>query len=136
MGWDVVAMDLPKNWNRIDELPEGFVIGSLGKRSDLIRKVEEVVPDADFHDPSWGQIVTPEFVIEVSMGQEDTVNSIGFHVHGDGAMAVTTIGDILDHLDLRAIVLSTREYFSRESALESFEEWRDWKNEVLSDEKF
>ena len=134
MGWDVVALDLPKNWNRTDELPEGFVIRPLGKRSDLIRKIEERVPAADFHDPSWGQIVTPEFVIEVGMGEDDIVNSIGFHVHGDGSMAVSVIGDVLDHLDLRAIDLSTGEYFSRESALESFEAWRDWKNWALSDD--
>ena len=121
MGWDVVALDLPKNWNRTDELPEGFVIRPLGKRSDLIRKIEERVPAA-------------EFVIEVGMGEDDIVNSIGFHVHGDGSMAVSVIGDVLDHLDLRAIDLSTGEYFSRESALESFEAWRDWKNWALSDD--
>ena len=134
MGWDVVALDLPRGFKDLGELPQDYSPKTLGKRSDLIRKIEEIVPDANFERPAYGEILRTDFVIEVCILQEENVESIGFGVHGDGEMAVEVIGDILDHLDLRAIDLSTGDYFSRESALESFKAWRDWKNKVLADE--
>ena len=133
MGWDVVAMDLPTDCRDIGSLPEEFSPQPLGNRSDLIRKIKEVYPNANFDRPAYGEILTPEFVIEVCILQEDDVMTIGFHVHGDDSMAVTVIGDILVHLDLRAVDLSSGDVFTRENALESFEAWRDWKNRVLSD---
>ena len=53
MSWDVFVQDFP-DVGTLEEMPDDFEPKTIGKRQDVINKIKEVVPFADFSDPSWG----------------------------------------------------------------------------------
>jgi hypothetical protein len=133
MSWDIFVMDLPSDAQTIESIPEDFVPRPLGPRSDIIKAICIVVPYADFTDPSWGQIVAPEFVIEVNLGHDEIVDSFAMHVHG-GDEAVACVVAILDALGFRAVDASSGDSFNRDAALDSFHHWRSYRNRVVESE--
>lgn len=73
----------------------------LGRSADIIARIRQVVPTADFTSPSWGRIDGPGFSTEVSIGDAEEVRGFAFHVRG-GDLAAFVVADILFHLGLRA----------------------------------
>jgi hypothetical protein len=130
MSWDIFVMDFPSDAETIEAIPKDFVGRPLGPRADIIEAIRTVVPFADFTDPTWGHIVTPEFVIEVSLGREELVDCFALHVHGGGE-AVAYIAAILDALGVRAFDASSGDFFRREDAGESFRRWSSYRDRVI-----
>jgi hypothetical protein len=136
VSWDIFVQDLPAGAKSVADIPEDFVPKSLGPRAELIRKICQVVPDADFSDPSWGLIRAPTFSIEVNIGKEAICDSFAFHVRGGGDGAVGLVAAILSHLGLRAIDAQTGEFFAwGQEALESFRKWKAFRDQVMNDLK-
>lgn len=131
MSWAIFVMDLPSDVETIAAIPKDFVSRPLGPRADIIAAIRTVVPSTDFTDPAWGQIVTPEFVIEVNLGREEQVASFALHVHG-GEEAVACVAAILDALGVRAFDASNGDFFRREGAVESFRRWRGFRDRVIA----
>jgi len=102
MSWDLFVQDIPSDVQSVDDLPEDYAPKPLGRRSDLITRIREVVPNADFTRPEWGVIDGPGYSIEVNMGEEEVVESFAFHVRGADA-AADAVASILNHLGLRAM---------------------------------
>ena len=131
MSWDIFVLDLPRDAQSVDDVPRDYEPKALGQRDVLIAKIRELVPSADFSDPSWGTIEGENFSIELNMGKERVVGSFAFHVRG-GEAAVGVVAAILSHLDLRAIDGQTGEFFEwGDSALESFRAWRAFRDRVI-----
>ena len=130
MSWDVSIMDLPADARSVADIPDDFQPRSLGNRADLIATVRSVAPTADFSDPSWGELVTPDFVIEFNIGQSEVVDSIMLHIRGGGA-AVGFVTDLLACLNLRAIDCSAGEFFDQAAAVDSFAAWRAYRDGVV-----
>lgn len=130
VSWDISIMDLPSDAVTVEDIPQGFKPGPLGLRADLIARITEVAPMADFSDPSWGQIETPEFVVDVNIGREEVVDSIMLHVRGGGA-APGFVADLVNHLGRRALDSQTGEFFAPDSAHESFAAWRAFRDRVV-----
>src|SRR5262245_31301564 len=101
MSWDIYVQDIPPSVKSVSEMPDDFEPRPLGKRDDIISRIREVVPNADFTSPSWGLIVGPDFSIEISIGDLEQVDGFAFHVRG-GDLAAFVVADILCHLGLRA----------------------------------
>lgn len=133
INWDIFVMDLPSDAETIEAIPGDFVSQPPSPRSDLIAAMRTVVPFADFTDPAWGQIVTPEFVIEVNLGRDELVDSFALHVRG-GAAVVACVAAILDALGLRAVDASSEDFFKRDAALDSFRRWRNYQDRVMGSE--
>src|ERR1700693_2753113 len=87
MSWDIFVQDLPKNASTIEEIPDDFAPGTIGKRSQIIEKSREIVPAADFSEPSWGRIRGDNWSIEVNMGKDEECSGFCFHVRGSDAAA-------------------------------------------------
>ena len=102
MSWDIYVQDIPPSVKSVSEMPDDFEPRPLGRRADIIARIREIVPSADFTSPSWGQIDGPDFSIEVSMGNLEQVESFAFHVRG-GDLAAIVVADILRHLGYRAL---------------------------------
>ena len=134
MSWDIFVLDLPADAETIEAIPSDFVPRPLGPRAEIIAAIRTVVPDADFTDPTWGQIVTPAFVIEVSLGENELVDSIAFHVRG-GEEAVASIAAMLDVLGFRAFDAQVGDIFNPEAALASFRSWRSFRDRALDSER-
>jgi len=126
------VQDLPVDAKRIADIPDDFRPASLGKRADILRKIKEIVPFADFTDPAWGHINGEGFFIEVNLGEDTEVNGFAFHGRG-GDLAVGVIADILDHLNLGALDGGNHDngFFDPERSIESLRKWRAYRDYVV-----
>jgi hypothetical protein len=124
-------MRLPKGVLSVTEIPQDFVPEPLGHRNDLIARIKEVAPDADFSDPSWGLIDGPGYSIEVNIGESDEVDSFALHVRG-GDLVIGLIADLLDRLDVGACdPQSDTGIFERDAALASLTRWRAYRDQIV-----
>jgi hypothetical protein len=132
VSWDIFAMDFPAEVKSVKDIPRDFKGGQLGTRSSIISKIKEVIPTANFSDPSWGLIDGDGWSIEVSIGAEEC-NGFAFHVRG-GDEAVGAVAKILEHLNVRAFDAQTGDFFvAGPAALESFRRWRNYRDQVVGD---
>jgi hypothetical protein len=74
------VQDIPPLARSVKEIPDDFDPRPIGKRLDLVARIREVVPNADFSSPTWGSIEGPGYSIEVNMGEDEHVKSFAFHV--------------------------------------------------------
>jgi len=122
---------LPKGINSVAEIPNDFGPQPLGRRDELIAKIKELVPGADFSDPSWGVIDGPGYSVEVNIGEAEEVDSIALHVRG-GDLVVGLIADLLDQLNVGALdPQSNSGIFQRDEALGSLRRWRAYRDQVV-----
>src|SRR4051812_16339692 len=131
MSWDIFVQNLPADTRDVTDIPDVFEPGPLGRRSEIIRKILEVVPRADFSDPAWGQVEGPDFSIEIAIGPQAELEHFAFHVRGgDGAAAV--VADILCHLGFQALDPSSESgIFNAANAVAGFRQWRAFRDRVV-----
>jgi hypothetical protein len=129
LSWDIFAQDLPASITSQSDIPDDFVPQPLGQRVSLIAKILGVVPQADFADPGWGKIRTPDCEIEIGMGNDEDVQSIVFHVYG-GGLAPGVVVAILRALQLRALDSATGEIFNEAEAADSFMKWQKYRDKI------
>ena len=131
MSWDIIAQDLPASVTSVEDISDDFQPKPIGNRAQLITQIQQVVPQVDFTDPSWGIIEGDDWSIEVSMGDEEFCNSIAFHVRGgDGAIGAVSV--MLDKLKLRAINCQSNDFFTAgPESLESFQAWCRYRDRVV-----
>ena len=133
MSWDIIAQDFPANANSVEEIPDDFHPQPIGNRAHLIARIQQVVPQVDFTSPSWGIIKGNDWSVEVSMGDKELCDSIAFHIRG-GDGAIGAVAAILDELKLRAIDCQSSEFFTTgPETLESFHDWRRYRDRVVDD---
>jgi hypothetical protein len=131
VSWDLFIQDLPKGINSVAEIPDDFVPQPLGRRDELIVRIKELVPGADFSDPSWGVIEGPGYSVEVNIGEAEEVDSIALHVRG-GDLVVGLIADLLDQLKVGALdPQSESGIFQSDEALTSLRRWRAYRDQVV-----
>jgi len=71
MSWDIFVQDVPSEAMRVADIPSDYRPSLIGKRSEIIHAIIDVIPTADFSDPSWGLIDGEDWSIEVNLGQKD-----------------------------------------------------------------
>jgi hypothetical protein len=133
MSWDVYAFDFPRHATTAKDIPIGWKPPKIGTREEIIRRICEIIPEADFSDPSRGHIDSDDWSIEVSIGSEQECDGVTFHVRG-GDSAVSVIAAILDRLHLRAVDSSSSGNFFEpgEKGLESFHKWREFRDKCVA----
>jgi hypothetical protein len=115
---------------RVEDIPDDFVPDVLGRRTDVISAIVDEVAFADFTDPSWGHIDTPEFSIEVNLS-DDPVRHFALHLRG-GDIALGLIDQILHRLDAHALdPQSETGLFSTDTAPASLQRWRAYRDAVI-----
>jgi hypothetical protein len=131
MSWDIIVQDLP-DVASVAEIPDGFEPGVIGTRTMLISKIKEAFPSADFSNPSWGLIETDTGSIEVNIGDDEQCDSIALHVRG-GESSFPVVVTLLNTLGMRGIDCQTSEFFDPLTGEASFEKWRDYRDQVVSE---
>ncbi len=133
MSWDIFVQDFPRDAKTLEDIPEGYSPASIGRRSTVISRIREVVPIADFSNPSWGLIDGDGWSIEVNLGHGEDCQGFAFHFRGrDDAVGV--VAAVLQHLDLRAFDAQTGDFFvAGPEAVESFRKWRAYRDRALAD---
>ena len=56
MSWDIYVQDVPENVVSVEDVPDDFMPRPIGKRSDIIARIKQVIPNVDFSNPILGQI--------------------------------------------------------------------------------
>ena len=131
MSWDIFVQDVPSEAMRVADIPSDYRPSLIGKRSEIIHAIIDVIPTADFSDPSWGLIDGEDWSIEVNLGQKDDCRGFSLHVRGADASA-GAVTAILRRLNLRALDSQTGEFFvAGESAIESFRQWKEYRDRVI-----
>ncbi len=131
MSWDIFVQDIPPNAHSVDEIPPDFVPQRLGLRPEILRRIQEVVPTADFSDPSWGTFDGPDFSVEFNIGDDGDVGGFAMHVRG-GDAAAGFVAELLSRCGWRAFdPASESGIFEPARALESLTRWRDYRDRVL-----
>ena len=131
LSFDVFVQDLPSDARSVEDIPDDFSPQPIGERARLLAGILRAAPSADFSDPTWGQIVGPDFSIEVSIGSEDVLDSFAFHIRGSQE-ALFVVADILSELRLRAIAPGTESGFFELGELgEAYSRWRAYRQQVV-----
>jgi len=132
MSWDIVILDFPPDAVTVADLSgRDFKPGPLGPRNDLIARIREILPEADFKNPSWGVLDSEDFSIEFNMGRKETCDMISLYVRGGGHTAMVIVAKLLQHLKLRGIDCQTSEFFRYDAAEESFRKWQKYRDQVV-----
>jgi hypothetical protein len=131
MSWDIFVQDIPKNARAVSDIPDDFEPRPLGPRSEVIRRILEVVPNADASDPSWVTIEGPDYSIECNIGDDEEVTSFVLHVRG-GDVAAGLVSDLLSRSSWRAFDSASESgLFDPASAVDSFGKWRAYRDRIL-----
>ena len=135
MSYDIFVQDIPESASSVDDIPQDFVPSPLGSRQSIIDGILDVIPSADFSDPSWGRIDFEDWSIEVNIGEEEPCASFALHVRG-GSRALGAVAAILERLGFRALDTSEGGIFSADRAsIESFNRWRGYRNRVIGSDE-
>ena len=131
MSWDIFVQDIPTAARRVEDIPDAFAPRPLGSRAEVLHRIQEAVPEADFSDPSWGIFEGPGFSVEFNIGDADVVESFAMHVRGSDA-AAGFVADLLMQCGWRAFDAGSETgIFEPATALESLQQWRAYRNQVL-----
>ena len=131
MSWDLFVQDIPSTAQHVDDIPRDFRPRALGLRSDILRRIQEVVPDADFSDPAWGTFEGPDFSVEFNMGGDGSVDGFAMHVRG-GDAAAGFVADVLARCGWRAFDPGAESgIFDPATAAASLQRWRNYRDHVL-----
>jgi hypothetical protein len=134
MSWDISIQNLPPDVKSVSEIANDYQPGPLGKRDEVVARIQQILPEATFTDPSWGLLNHSDFSIEFNMGNKVICDGFMLHVRG-GGNAIATIGRLLQHLKLRAIDCQTGDFFSADPAQNSFNRWQAYRDRVVRREK-
>ncbi|HET6576127.1 MAG TPA: hypothetical protein VFG68_21170 [Fimbriiglobus sp.] len=131
MSWDIFVQDLPEGIRSVAEIPDDFVPRDvIVKRSDVLRVLAEVTPQADLTDPEWIRIDGPGYSIELSLANREDLDVIAFFVRGGGEAAAVVAG-ILQPLGLRALDSSSETgLFDFAYTTDSLARWRRYRDQV------
>jgi hypothetical protein len=131
LSLDVFVQDLPPDSRTVADIPDNFTPRPIGRRVDILAGILRAAPDADFTDPTWGQITGPGFSIEVNIGPEEVLDGFAFHVRG-GPEALVVVADILRTLRLRAISPGTESGFFEPADLgPAYAQWLAYRQQVV-----
>ncbi len=129
MSWDICIQDIP-DVSAVADIPKGFKPKILGRRGDLIKKIQAFLPSADFSDPSWGLYEDGLTSIEFNMGKNEICESIMLHVRG-GKDPNNLVAQILKYLGLKGFDMQEGEIFGVKDPKKSFLNWKSWKDSTL-----
>src|SRR5258708_7674891 len=130
MSWDIFVQNFPSSAQTVEQIPDDYIPGPIGKRSEIIAKISEVVPDADFSDPSWGHIRGPDLSIEVSVSSDEPCMGLALFVRG-AESAAPIVSAILHHLNLRAIETGTGGFFDHDNPTKGFKSWKNYRDQIV-----
>jgi hypothetical protein len=132
MSWDIFIQDIPKTAQSARDIPDDFRPRALGARTDVLRRIQEVVPTVDFSDPSCGTFNGQGFSVEFNVGDADEIECVALHVRG-GEMAAGLVADLLARCGWRAFDTAAESgFFDPATAVESLRRWRAYRDQVLS----
>ncbi|MFC4516337.1 hypothetical protein [Streptomyces ehimensis] len=127
MSWDVLLLPLPAGIASIDELGVDHELPPVGSRFWVLDALQSAVHDVDLTDSAWGELVGPSWVIELSIGEDDPVESVMLHVRGGGDEVLPVIFGLARALGCRVLDSSSGDLLAENTAAgwHAFQGFRD-----------
>ena len=132
MSYSIWIQDLPACIQSLDDIPDDFLPGVIGVRSDFIQRIIEVVPFADFTDPSRGLIDGSDFSIEIEMNAEQ-VEICNFSLWGS-SVGIGLVAGIVEHLHLPALHSGGDGIFRSGDVAIDFKRWQEYRDQVAGEQ--
>lgn len=131
VSWDVYAFIPPPGAVSIDDVPSDYRPPELGSREEVVERIRSVAPLVDASDPARLSIVGPDHVVEVSL-TEERPTGLTFFVRG-GEAAVPLVQRVSSALGAVPFDISTGEFMTAGSGIESLATWRSYRDRVVGD---
>jgi hypothetical protein len=131
VSWDLGLYAAPPGVP-MEQLTEGNT-PPLGPLDDVLATIRSALPEVDLGDPTWGRIEHHAYTIELNIGADDPVASIGLRVHG-GEEALEPIERLWAHTGWRALDYSTGDFLDEaEDPATGLRGWRALRDSVIDD---
>lgn len=101
MSWTLVALRAPRGAGRPEEIPDDSP--PILPRAELVRRLREVVPDAEWLDEGTGVVRRSRGTLEIAVDGGDPVKYVFLEMRRDAADVESVVDQILEVLDLRAV---------------------------------
>ena len=129
MWYLIYVQAFPHDISSVHELPADFRPPPIGNRADLIARILEVAPTADFTYPDWGVIPDPDGTgdfIEINLGHDLVVEGFALKLREKHAGPLAE--RIISHLGLRGVDIEAGDFFPVERPLdEDRKRWRRYQ---------
>ncbi|TXK74515.1 hypothetical protein FU659_29170 [Paenibacillus sp. N3.4] len=127
MSWDVMFMKLPYKVTKVEEINED-IIQVIGDRKEIVVILNEIFPDVDFTDPSWGGLDREGYSIEFNIPEEVNVTAVTLHVRGNNE-SIRALKEIHDKTGWTAMDETIIDFSSNPER--GLEEWRSYRDHVV-----
>ena len=114
------------------DLDEDDVLPPLGRRSEILRAVLAVAPDADVIDPSRPRVVLDAASITMGVGDSDPVDGVMLAVRGGGDEVVETVCALASAMGGRPWDTSTGKFLDRRGAENGLADWKRYRDRVVA----
>jgi hypothetical protein len=84
MSWDVMIFNSEEPPPLNGEVPSDFTSISLGDADEVRARISKSLPEVDWSDPAWGQLIHSDFIIEFNFQADGDVEGFLLHVRGGG----------------------------------------------------
>lgn len=127
MSWDVLLLRLPDDVTSVQEIPADHTPDSLGRQREVLAAVTQACPEVDLSDPTWGELSSPTWSIELSIGSEDPVESIMLHIRGSADDVPTPVFRLAEALRCKVLDCAEGELITpgQTSGWHAFQQFRD-----------
>ncbi|SEF08739.1 hypothetical protein SAMN04488561_3692 [Jiangella alba] len=103
MSRDVFVQDVPPAVRSVAEIPDSWRPAPLPfGHAEVVAAVRELVPSADFTDPTWGHVLVGGADIEVNVADRPQLDSFALHIRGADDDANRFVAQLLQRLGVRA----------------------------------
>lgn len=132
MGWDVAGFIPPHGIEDLGAIPNNYRPAPIASRARFLEIATRIVPTVDARDPTWLDLTGCGQVLELSLGREDPIESVMFHVRGgDGGIPVML--EFAHTLGFRLLDCSTGEFLTGDARNAAFSQWQDYRDRIVSE---
>ena len=132
MSWDVFIQDLPDSTRTIAEIPDDFEPLALGRRSDVVKTIQECF---NLPHPLQSSVFTVDLAgssIEIWVGDDDPCRCVALHIYG-GVDAAPAVARLLNCLGRRGLDTVSGEIISADSDIDaSVATWLSFRNQMTA----
>ncbi|MDH2389097.1 hypothetical protein QCN29_09890 [Streptomyces sp. HNM0663] len=127
MSWDVLLLRLPDDITSVQQIPDDYAPAPLGSRHDVLAVITEAVPDIDLSDPTWGELLSRTWSMELNIGAEDPVDSVMLHIRGSGDDVLTPVLRLAEAMRCKALDCAEGDLITpgQTSGWHAFQQFRD-----------
>jgi len=128
MSWDILIINSSKP---VDFGKDEWA--NFESRTSTIKNIQQIFPDINWSDPSWGVLNNKRAVIEFNVGnKEDMGNTFMLHVRG-GQNPTSEIVRLCQEFDWIAFDISGEKFIdNNQPTLDSFKQWESYRDKVIN----